>query len=91
MKIEKFKRLVAYLHDKSEYVICIWNLKQALNNGLVFYKVQRIIKINQNSWLNSYIDMNTDLRKKQIKILEKGFSKLMNNAVFRETIENAEK
>ena len=35
--------------------------------------------------------MNTDLRKKQIKILEKGFSKLMNNAVFRETIENAEK
>ena len=36
MKIEKVKKLVANLHDKTEYVIHIGNLKQALNNGLVF-------------------------------------------------------
>ena len=29
MKIEKFKKLVANFHDKSEYVIYIKNLKQA--------------------------------------------------------------
>ena len=32
MKIEK---LVAKLHDKTEYVIYITNLKQALNEGLI--------------------------------------------------------
>ena len=35
-KIEKFEKLGANLHDKTEYVIHIRNLKQALNHGLVF-------------------------------------------------------
>ena len=35
MKIEKVEKLVANLHDKTEYVIHIRNLKQALNHGLV--------------------------------------------------------
>ena len=35
MKTEKVKKLVANLHDKTEYVIHIRNLKQALNHGLV--------------------------------------------------------
>ena len=30
---EKVKKVVANLHDKTGYVIYIWNLKQALNNG----------------------------------------------------------
>ena len=38
MKIEKVKKLVANLHDKTEYVIHIRKLKQTLNNGLVFKK-----------------------------------------------------
>ena len=33
--IEKVKNLVANLHDKTEYVICIRDLKQSLNHGLV--------------------------------------------------------
>ena len=33
MKIEKIKKLVANLNDKTEYVIQIRNLKQGLNNG----------------------------------------------------------
>ena len=63
MKIEKVEKLVANLHDKTEYVIHIRNLKQALNHGLVLKKVHRVIKFNQNAWLKPYIDMNTDLRK----------------------------
>ena len=51
MKIEKVEKLVANLHDKNEYVIHIRNLKQALNNVLVFKKLHRVIKFNQNAWL----------------------------------------
>ena len=64
MKIEKVEKLVANLHSKTEYVIHIRNLKQALNHGLVLKKVHKVIKFNQNAWLKPYIDMNTDLRKK---------------------------
>ena len=35
IKIEKVEKLVANLHDKTEYVIHITNLKQTLNHGLV--------------------------------------------------------
>ena len=42
MKIEKFEKLVANLHDKSEYVIQIRNLKQTLNHRLVFKKVHKV-------------------------------------------------
>ena len=64
MKIEKVEKLIANLHDKTEYVIHIRNLKHALNERLVLKKVHRVIKFNQNTRLNPYIDMNTDLRKK---------------------------
>ena len=65
VNLEKVKKLAHNLHDKPEYIIHIRNLNQALNHRLVLKKVQRVIKFNQNAWLNRYIDMNTDLRKKQ--------------------------
>ena len=55
MKLEIVKKLVANLQDKTEYVIHIRNLKQALNNRLVLKKIHQIvikvIKFNQNAWL----------------------------------------
>ena len=63
MKIEKVEKLVSNLHDRTEYVIHIRNLKQALNHGLVLKNVHKVIKFNQNAWLKPYIDMNTDLKK----------------------------
>ena len=86
MKIEKVEKLVANLHDKTEYVIHIINLKQALNHRLVFKRVHIVIKFNQNAWLKPDIDMNNDLRKKAKNGLEKDFLKLMNNAVFGKTM-----
>ena len=92
MTIEKVEKLVDNLHDKTEYVINIRNLKQALNNGLVFKKVYRVIKFNQNPWLKPYNDMNADLRKKaKNSFFQEDFFKLMNNAVFRKTLENVKK
>ena len=44
MKIEKVEKLVTNLHDKTEYVIHIRNLKQALNHGLVLKKFPNLIK-----------------------------------------------
>ena len=91
IKIEKFEKLVVNLHDKSEYVIHIRNLKQALIHGLVLKTFHKVIKFNQNASLKPYIDMNTDLRKKAKNNSEKDFFKLMNNAVFGKTIENVRK
>ena len=81
MKIKKVKKLLANLHDKTEYVIHIRNLKQALNHGSVLKKVNRVTKFNQKAWLKPYIDMNTKLRKKAKDDFEKDFFKLMNNSV----------
>ena len=81
----------ANLHDKTEYVIHVRNLKQALNNLLVWQKVPRVIKFNQNSLLKPCIDINTDLRKKAKSDFEIDFFKLMNNAVYGKTMENVRK
>ena len=71
MKIEKVKKLVANSYDKTEYVIHIRNLKQALNYRLVLIKVNRVIKFNQNAWLKPYIGMKKYLRKKAKNDFEK--------------------
>ena len=44
MKIEKVEKLVTNLRDKTEYIIDITNLKQALNHGLILKLVHRVIK-----------------------------------------------
>ena len=84
------EKLVANLHDKTQYVIYIRNFRRALNHELVIKKAYRVIKFNENAWLKPYIDINTDLRKKAKNNFE-DFSKLMNNVVFGKTMENVRK
>ena len=91
MKIQKVEKLVANLHDKTEYVIHIRNLNQALNHGLVLKNVHKVLKFNHNDRLKPYIDMNTDLRKKAKNDFEIDFFKLRNNFVFGQTMENMRK
>ena len=87
MKIENVEKPVTNLNDKSEHVIHIRNIKQALNHELVLKKVHRVIKFYQKGWLKPYIDMNTKLRKKA----KNDFEILTNNGVFGKSMENVRK
>ena len=65
------------LHEKTEDVLHIGNLKQALNDGLIFKEVYRVIKFSKNAWLKPYIDMNAkeSSNKKKKKKKENVFEK----------------
>ena len=67
------KNLVANLHYKTECVIHIRNFSTGIKSWISFENVHRVISFNQNAWLKPYIDMNTDLRKRQKIILKKIF------------------
>ena len=76
IKIKTVKKLVANIHDNTEYVI----------HELVLKKIHRVVKFNQKVWLKLYIDMNTELRKKAKYDFEKNLFKFMNNSVFGRTM-----
>ena len=71
MKIKKCSKLVCNLYDKSNYVVHIRSLKQALDHGLILKKIHRVMHFNQEAWLKEYIDLNTELRKQAKMILKK--------------------
>ena len=88
---KKVEKRVCSIEDKEKYVILIRALKQALNNGLKFKNVHRVIKFNQEAWLRPYIDVNTKLKKEALNEFETDFFKLLNNFVFGKTMENVRK
>ena len=90
MVINKTKKLVCNLHNEKNYVAHI-NILWIKAHGLKLKKVHRVIEFEQEAWLKKYFDFNTDLRAKATNDFEKDFFKLMNNAVFRKTMENVHK
>ena len=53
MKINKVDKLICNLQNKRNYVVHIALLKQALDHGLIFKKVHRVIKFKQEAWLKA--------------------------------------
>ena len=91
MEVNNSKKLVCNLFNKKKYVVHINSLKQALNHGLKFKNILRVIEFNQNQWLKPYIDMNTELRKAAKNEFDKDLFKLTNNSVFGKAMENIRK
>lgn len=76
------------LHDKKRYILHHKTLKQQLDLGLRIKKIHRGISFEEEPWLKSYIELNTNTRSNAKKEFEKYFFELMNNSVFGKTMEN---
>ena len=87
-KYTSCEKLVPNLRDKERYWIHYRNLKFALKQGLRLKAVHRVIEFEQEPWMRSYIDFNTQMRTAAKSDFEKDLYKLMNNAVFGKTMEN---
>ena len=91
MVIGGVEKLVPNLYYKKRYIIHIRALDQALKHGLVLEQIHRAIEFKQSAWMKEYIDLNTKLRTTATNDFERDFYKLINNAVFGETMENIRK
>ena len=91
MEVNKVNKLVANVHDKNNYVILAYALKQALNHGLVLNKVHEVISFRLEACLKPYTEMNTALRTQAKNDFEKDYFKLKNNSAYGKTMENIRK
>ena len=91
MKVNGVEKLVPNLRDKKGYIIHIRALNQALKHGLIPDRIHPATEFDQSDWMKSYQDFNTQLRTQAKNDFEKDLFKLMNNSVFRKTMENIRK
>ena len=85
------KKLVPNLRNKDRYVLYYRNLQLYTSLGMRLTKVHRALRFDQSPWMEPYIRMNTEIRKKATSDFEKDLYKLMNNSVFGKTMENLRK
>ena len=72
MENKKCNKLHAVCMIK-KYVVHIRPLKQALNHGLIFKKVHRVIRLDQEAWLKPYIEVNIKFRTETKNDFKKDF------------------
>ena len=73
IKVDNVEKLICSFKPKNHYVLHYGNLKQYLEEGMIFKTVHRGIKFYQSKWMEPYIRKNTDLRKLATSSFEKDF------------------
>ena len=84
-------KLVSNLIPKKNYVVHYRNLQYYLSQGLLLKKVHRILEFKQSDCMKTYIDCNTQKRKEATNEADKSLFKLLNNAIYKKTMENMRK
>ena len=85
------EKLAPNLRNKDRYVLHYRNLQLYLPLGMHLSKIHRALRFRQSPWMEPYIRMSTEVRKRATSDFEKDLFKLMNNSVFEKTMKNLRK
>ena len=85
------EKLVPNLRNKARYVLHYRILQFYLSLGMRLMKIHRALRFRQSPWMEPYVRMNTELRKRATSDFEKDLYKFMDNSVFGKTMENLRK
>ena len=87
----KVEKLVPNLRNKERYVIHYRNLQLYLSLSMRLTKIYRALRFRQSPWIEHYIRMNTEFRKKATSDFDRDLYKLLTNSVLGKTMENLRK
>ena len=74
LKSPDSEKLLLTLEDKSNYVVHYRNLQFYLKPCMKLKRVHRVLEFEQECWMEPYIRMNTEFRKKQRASLKRTFT-----------------
>ena len=91
IKVGGVNKLIPNLGDKVRYFVHYKNLQYYLSLGMKLVKIHRVLSFKQSNWLKSFVDFNTEKRKKSKDLFSQNLYKLFNNCIYGKSIENITK
>jgi hypothetical protein len=85
------EKLINHLGPRRKYVLAYETYLLALQHGVHFSNIHRILRFQQSAWLKAYIEFNTQERQKAKNKFQQDYFKLMNNALFGKFLEDVTK